>query len=251
MVLIFSPVLFLFRKNVYFVINHNATYNGRFSYILKLLLLLDFHFILFDGGKIVEMLSISKIMNLHTPLFPIDNVRFQKYSRKIIKSEISVVKVGLVGTFNSSKTNYDDMSKCLHQLTTNSNVQVLFGLRGKDTFLENFLAKFGVEYVYTSTSEDYSKFLSNIDIGVILALRDKYFYRNSGTIMDMAACGVNVVCPDYPVFRSQIEIPSQIGVFYNNISEVNEAINELINNLDFYKKNLHFYNEHRDEMKGF
>lgn len=251
MVFIFSPVLFLFRKNVFFVINHNATSKGRFSYILKILLLLDFHFILFDGGKIVKMLSIPKKMNLHTPLFPIDNVRFQKYSPIIIKSEINVVKVGLVGNFNSSKTNYDDMSQCLHQLTSNSNVQVLFGLRGKDIDLENFLSKFGVGYVYTSTSEDYSKFLSNIDIGVILALREKYFYRNSGTIMDMAACGVNVVCPDYPVFRSQIEIPSQIGVCYNNIGDVNEAVNEVINNFDFFRKNLQFYNEYRDKKRGF
>ncbi len=251
MVFICSPVLFLFRKNVFFVINHNATYKGRFSYILKILLWLDFHFILFDGGKIVKMLSIPKKMNLHTPFFPIDNVRFQKYSPKINKSEINVVKVGLVGIFNNSKTNYDDLSQCLHQLTSNSNVQVLFGIRGMDTDLENFLSKFGIGYVYTSTSEDYSKFLSKIDIGVILALREKYLFRNSGTIMDMAASGINVVCPDYPVFRSQIEMPSQIGVCYNNIGDVSEAVNEVINNFDLFRKNLQFYNEYRDKKRGF
>jgi hypothetical protein len=159
--------------------------------------------------------------------------------------------VGLVGNFNSDKTTLTKFLSYI-RIIKNINLVVLkIGLRTRDEELINLLTAEGVEFCYTSSSAEYINFLKSLSIGVVLAKKERYYFRNSGTIADMAASGVVVICPDFPVFRSQIENPVTIGALYSSELDVDKAILKVLSDLVGIRDNLKLYNKFRIENNEF
>lgn len=76
----------------------------------------------------------------------------------------------------------------------------------------------------TRSYQEYLRALKYADIAVLGYDRSHYYYRSSGVISDAVAMGAAVVCPDFPVFRSQVKSPAAVGAVYASAAEICDAI---------------------------
>jgi hypothetical protein len=83
---------------------------------------------------------------------------------------------------------------------------------------------------------------------LIFADKSKYFYRHSGTIMDAVACGVVPVVPNLPILASQVLEPAQIGVIYESVTTIPEAIEMVVSSLRMTIKNQQRYKDERSRV---
>ena len=76
----------------------------------------------------------------------------------------------------------------------------------------------------TSTTEQYEALLQELDIFVCGFDKSDYYFRPSGVIGDALMNGCYVVCPDFPVFRAQIETPVRVGRAYACFEDLDDVI---------------------------
>jgi hypothetical protein len=58
--------------------------------------------------------------------------------------------------------------------------------------------------------------------------RDRYYYRASGVAADALNHRTVVVSPDFPVLRSQLTYPVQVGCLYRNLDGLESAIEQAL-----------------------
>ena len=83
----------------------------------------------------------------------------------------------------------------------------------------------------TTTEAQYSGYFRSLDIFVVDFLRSDYWFRPSGAVVDAGMNGCYVICPDFPVFRAQIEIPVSIGSTFSNLEEIPRVLEKAIDRL--------------------
>jgi len=81
-----------------------------------------------------------------------------------------------------------------------------------------------VRYTDTTTTEAYRRALAACSAVFLDYSEADYRYRTSGTILDAAAARTAVVCPDFPVFRTQIEEPVAIGATFRGEEDLGGAL---------------------------
>jgi hypothetical protein len=96
----------------------------------------------------------------------------------------------------------------------------------------DWLDTVGAEIMDTTTEAQYSACLSSLDIFVVDFLREEYYFRPSGAIVDAGMNGCFVLCPDFPVFRQQIEQPVPIGTTFGAIDEIPAVLRRVMQQLD-------------------
>jgi len=77
----------------------------------------------------------------------------------------------------------------------------------------------GAEIMDTTTDAQYTACLSSLDIIVMDFMKEHYYFRPSGAIVDAAMNRCFVLCPDFPVFRAQISQPVPAGAPFRVLEE--------------------------------
>jgi hypothetical protein len=82
----------------------------------------------------------------------------------------------------------------------------------------------GLPTLDTSTPQAYGAALERATVVLLSYRREDYELRSSGVVLDAAAAGAAIVCPDYPVLRDQVSSPVPIGVTYHSPADLPAAL---------------------------
>jgi hypothetical protein len=217
----FFWIYFIFRKRIFFNINHNLKNNIHLvPRPILFLCFLGFNFIFFDGASSKKLLPYKYRKCFSYPLFP------QEKSNKIPNKKGKFV-VGIVGNFRKEKVDKDFLFDLILKARVNNKIKFLIGSRSDSLDFNNILNP--EDILSTKTQAQYSEFLCKINYLLIFAKKETYMFRHSGTISDAIEHGVIPIVPAFPVFISQVSVPCRVGFVYNDIDELESFL------LDKYK----------------
>ena len=237
-ILLFSLILFFFRKHILFNINHNLIGNKFNSlFPIKIMCSMGFRFLLLDGSIAVSRLPKVIRTQLLTPYFPLTCQIYNTRKISIKKKRI----LAIIGNARLKKINVVQIQKFIINLAKikNWDIHISNSFKNKDYF-ENYK---NIKFFDTRSRRKYLKFISSSDATLILANKKDYLYRNSGSIMDSISCGAVPIVPCFPVFISQINKPAKIGLAYKSLKNINKillAFNSSINLLIKNRKRYFF-----------
>jgi hypothetical protein len=234
--LLFSPILFLFRKHILFNINQNLIGTNFNSFLpIKIMCSMGFKFLLLDGSLAVSLLP--KIMRTQflTPYFPITRRIKKSYKTSFKKKRI----LGIAGSARLKRIDQLGIQKVIKNLAQIKN----WNIRISNSFnINNDLKNIkNIKFFNTRSRKKYLKFISSSDAILILANKKDYFYRNSGSIMDTISCGAVPIVPRFPVFISQINRPAKIGLVYESLENINKVLSSFNSSIDVLIKNRKRY----------
>ena len=219
--LLVFPLLWLRRKKIYFLINHNIQWAVRDPldrFGLSLLAKMGARWALFETQCFqgLEQFGIPSANNLVLP-HPVLSVGQTFLSAR--KSE-SVPMVGVAGTYRAEK-GMDELIGLLKKINGRRDsrlptVGILLGVPNLEA-----VRHLDVETVCTDSDEAYFEMVSRCDVLVFNGEKDSYFYRASGPIADAAACGTAVVAPDFPIIGKQVD---GIGEVFQSLETLPEAV---------------------------
>jgi len=243
--LLFSSIFLLpIRQKLFFNINHNLkSKNLRIPIPIKILALMGYKFILFDGSLLASKFPQYIRKQLYCPFFPLPPQK-EKFKKNINNSKKIIV--GVVGDFRSEKINYHKLITMLQKFKKNKNILIFFGSQF------DIVAKSIDEMIHfsTNTHKEYINFLQSLDYLIIFAKKESYYFRNSGTIMDAISCGTIPIVPNYPVFNSQISDPIQVGLCYKSFNELSNIMSGISNNKQYLKNNFNYYTLTRSSLQN-
>jgi hypothetical protein len=218
--LLFSPIFFVFRKHILFNINHNLIdFNSNSFSPIKIMCSMGFRFLLLDGSLAVSSFPKRMRAQFLTPFFPLTR-QINKSYKTFIKKKKRIL--GIAGNARLKRINVDRFHKIIKNLAKVKNWEI----RISNSFNTNDDLK-NIKHIKlfnTKSYQKYLKFLSSCDAILILANKNDYFYRNSGSIMDSISCGVVPIVNHFPVFISQISKPVKIGLEYKSLDKINEVL---------------------------
>ena len=235
--LLFSPVLFLFRKHILFNINHNLIGTNFNNFLpIKIMCSMGFRFLLLDGSIAVSRLPKVMRTKLLTPYFPLTCQVYK--SRKILIKKKNRV-LGIAGNARLKGTDMAQIQKVIRNLAKikNWNIHVSNFFKNK-IYFTNYK---NIKFFDTRSRKKYLKFLSSSDAILIIANKKDYFYRNSGSIMDSISCGAVPIVPRFPVFISQVNKPKKIGLVYESLENINEVLSAFNSSIDVLIQNRKRY----------
>ena len=223
--LLVFPLLWLRRKKIYFLINHNIQWAVRDPldrFGLSLLAKMGARWALFETQCFqgLEQFGIPSANNLVLP-HPVLSVGQTFLSAR--KSE-SVPMVGVAGTYRAEK-GMDELIGLLKKINGRRDsrlptVGILLGVPNLEA-----VRHLDVETVCTDSDEAYFEMVSRCDVLVFNGEKDSYFYRASGSIADAAACGTAVVAPDFPMIGKQV---AGIGEVFQCLEKLPETVEEAV-----------------------
>ncbi|MBC8207303.1 MAG: glycosyltransferase [Kiritimatiellales bacterium] len=216
--LLVFPLLWPFRKQILFLINHNLQWAERDPlerFGLTLLARLGARWALFesqdfpnlgsrlpvrhslgDGGSLhpqnLGKFNIASDQNLVLP----HPVLQSPPSEGCPKGGEGVPVVGVAGYYRPEK-GMDELVGLLKEKLPMFGI--LLGVPNPEA-----AAHLDVEVVSTASAEEYFQMISRCDVLVFNGEQNSYFYRASGPISDAAACGTAVVAPDFPIIGKQV-----------------------------------------------
>lgn len=222
--LLMVPVLLGWRRRILWNVNHNLRNDsGGCPPVLSLAARGGFRFLLFDGSIAAASFPPHVRRAFSTPLFPVAVRSANRRARP------DVVRVSLVGEMRLEKIASGSLELVIGGLCRLPGVSLRIGVRRG--VLPGAALPPGVELVDTSTREQYLKLLEDSDVVVILARRDAYYYRNSGTVLDAVSCGAWPIVPAFPVMKVQVGHPARVGSTYESESGIADAVEDAIDGL--------------------
>lgn len=241
--LLLALLIFPQRGRIVFNINHNLkNIENRFPFALYILAKLGFNFLMLDGYYLQPYIprSIRDKILVHT--FP---CRPSLKSRANNNDPNRHLNIGIVGDFRSEKGSILEITKAVKEIVSLKFCTVCIGARNSSFVQQNFKDA-EIKAISTDTPEQYYDFLNKLDILLIFAKRTTYFSRHSGTIMDAIGCGVVTLTPEFPVFKSQLKIPIDVGMTYNSLEEIKNTVIRAIDQLYNFHVNISEYIALRD-----
>jgi hypothetical protein len=216
-ILLAWPMIWPFRKRLYWVNSHNLHVLrqnplGRrlFSYALR------------TGFQLVQVESTAGFDDLfgsHARARPIC-LPYPMGQNPTTKAPHEGLVVGFVGRFRGDKA----QEEALGRLLAERSVAFSIAVANPDPEVLRRYASLGCITYDTSSREQFEAALRQIDIAVLNYRREHYQYRPSGVVRDLAEAGIAVVCPDMPVIKDQISIPTAVGATYKDLNGLEHAI---------------------------
>jgi hypothetical protein len=243
--LVVSPLLFPFRRRIYFNVNHNLrSLPHQFPPSIVLLSRLGFRFILFDGRLAAATFCLAVRKQFSTPLFPIS---IEGASAELPPGHFDTSwVVGVVGDFRLEKGSKEEVIEIISRIGAIPGVNVTIGLREPGLAVER--AGLVAQVVGTRSREEYVAFLQSIDILILFARQDRYYCRHSGTIMDAIACYATPVVPNFPVLASQISHPVRVGLTYEGLGAIVDTTVNACQNRRVLRENIPRYLRARNRI---
>jgi hypothetical protein len=216
--LLMAPVLIPWRKRILWNVNHNLRSDaGACPLALSLAARLGFIFLMFDGSVAMATFPVHVQRAFLTPLFPVIDRAGNGRAR-------GGTTVSLVGDMRPEKVSIPELELVVRSLAGIPGVTVQIGARGAP------VAKLPTDAAVADTSkrESYLDLLRSSDVVVVLARREAYYYRHSGTVLDAIACGAWPVVPAFPVLGVQVGQPVRVGSTYESISEIVSVVKDAL-----------------------
>lgn len=105
--------------------------------------------------------------------------------------------------------------------------------------------RLGFEAIDTTDFEAYLGALDKVDIIILDYNRERYLYRSSGVITDAIFRRKVVICPDYPIFRAQVQVPEKVGVVIESWDRISAAVGEALDLVTGPRDAFDRYIDHR------
>jgi hypothetical protein len=235
--LIISPFLFHLRRSIFLNINHNLkNIQRKFPTSLLLLSLIGFRFILLDGTYAKGLLPFYVRKNFYFPPFLVSKTISSVYRNKTKKNKITI---GVVGDFRLEKLEISYFLMLMKKIIKNPKFNLKIGVRNKK--IHSHLLAENLNIFPTENKISYQNFLASIDVLIIFASKNAYYVRHSGTIMDAITYSVIPIAPDFPVFRSQILQPKQVGFLYKSTNQIYTILDNIsIRKINFFKERVEY-----------
>ncbi len=129
------------------------------------------------------------------------------------------LRLGIIETMRSEKP-LRRLFRTLMRARARMDFDLVIGTALARQPMPAWLRECGVEIVDTTTEAQFGRFLQSLDIFVADYVRAEYYFRPSGAIVDAGMNSCFVICPDYPVFRAQIDIPVSIGASFADLEQL-------------------------------
>lgn len=229
-------VSLLHTKNVYLLVHHNiqqASQNSLMNFLMKIYHHLGYKFVVNEMTDVLKHLGfndqeIAKHLSLPHPVKQI-NLLYDKLLdlpfNSLNTDSINLPKVGVIGSIRKGKR----FSETLN-LILNLNKKLKFSLIiGVDNFSDmNNIDLNGATLIDTSNYEKYLATIEYCDIIVLNYEKSQYFFRCSGVAADAIGAKTYVICPNYPLMSHQVRYPTEVGVLYDDESELKEALEKAL-----------------------
>jgi hypothetical protein len=131
------------------------------------------------------------------------------------------LKVGLGGTIRPQKGILDaDFLSAVQSGAQQSEtpIELVAGFPNRPGYRENLPQE--IEFIDTKNFDDYVRFIESLDVLVVNLRKDHYWCRSSGVVQGTLSAGVFVIVNDYPVARSQVSHPTNVGAVYTGFQEL-------------------------------
>lgn len=241
--LILYPINLPIINKQIFNINHNLIgYKAKkISISFKILIILKYQFLMLDGKKLKKYFNAPQKKRFLTSKFPLIKSKKNNFQSNF------PINIGIVGSLREEKNeDFDGLLILIKNHLKNENFNFIIGYTN-----ENDKNKFHdlkkLKFINTSKTHDYFKFLNMCDFTIILAKKERYYFRHSGTIMDSIKSFSIPIVPNLPVFVSQISDPLIVGLTYENIEKLNQKLPILIKKKFEILKNYREYFEIRSK----
>ena len=231
--LMFTYIWSLFwTKNIYILTHHNiqqAFHSSIISTIFKIYHALGYKFIVNETSSILQNIGFSdresdRHLSLLHPVVGIDTSVYLDNNKEIAKLTSlggGRKKIGIVGKIRQGKQ-FSKTLDLLLKLQDKLDFLLIIGTDDLSTAVD--LKSERLELVDTASRENYFSVLAACDIVVLNYEESKYLYRCSGVAADAIGTRTYVVCPNFPLMSHQLNYPAQVGVLYNNESDLETAI---------------------------
>jgi hypothetical protein len=240
--LVLAVFIFPLRARMVFNINHNLkNVEDRFPLILYILAKIGFNFLMLDGYYLEQYIPASIKQNILIHPFPCHrSLRSRTYK---IDPHI-LINIGVVGDFRAEKGSLSEITGAVKELALLNSCNICIGARNPSA-VQLYFKDMDIQIANTGSHEQYHAYLNSLDILLIFAKRETYFRRHSGTIMDGISHGVITLAPNFPVFKSQLEVPVTIGITYQSSAEIKATAVLAIQQINCLRNNLVKYISHR------
>ncbi len=235
--LFFSYFASLFHtKNVYLLIHHNiqqASQNSLMNFLMKTYHHLGYKFIVNEIKSVLKNLGfndseIEKHFSLPLPVREINlssNKRLDLSLNSVSTDSIQFPKIGVIGSIRKGKR-FSETLKILLNLKKKLNFSLIIGTNNFSD-LSNIDLN-GAILIDTSAHENYLATIEYCDIIVLNYEKSQYFFRCSGVAADAIGAKTYVLCPNYPLMSHQVKYPNEVGVLYDDESELEEALEKAL-----------------------
>lgn len=221
-VVVIAPLLWPFRRRLWFLNNHNlakANSSTTHAKALRLLARMGFQFLVFEDASLwTQVLGQQTKSAIRTAPFP---APIWPAPDRLSSSSAPVV--GLIGNFRPEKSPVWALEIAIRLASdTRRPFQLLVG-SNEPAFLQCWQGR-GAIAVDTTRYSDYKAALARCDVVVLPYDVGMYFGRASGVTAEAIASGCAVVVPNLPVLRSQTSHPTLAGVTFSGQESFAAAI---------------------------
>lgn len=223
------PLIWLLRRRVFFLNNHNlqeATQRLPERLALKLLLRTGMRMACLETTAGFETLGVDlppeRALVLPTP------VRAFRSGGPAAGSRAGAAQVvGVIGAIRAEK-GVEELLDQLAGLREQGAIggRLVFGC--PDAGQQTRWRGRGFQILDTSSAAGYEEALAACDVVLLNYRKDRYFLRPSGVVADAVSQRAVVVCPNFPVMRRQVTVPTPVGRPFASIDELGSAVNEAL-----------------------
>ncbi len=222
LLLVVWPLIWPWRRRVYFLINHNLQEAHRRRLeraVLRLLYRTGCRFACFETtagcAEIGVVPDAERFLVLPHPLAG------AIVSRAATPPAAEPV-VGVIGAVRAEKGS-EAILQALLQLRKEGRLPVRLVLGCPEADVRAAWQCQGFEVIDTSSRAAYLAALDLCDVVVLNYQRERYLYRPSGVAADALSRGAAVVCPDFPLMRLQLSAPATVGAVFGDLEELPAA----------------------------
>lgn len=221
------PFIFSVRRKLLFVVNHNVQRceQSLLEYMcFKALTFFGCRFLLleFQNEQLNMPLLRGATQHLTLP-FLITQTNVASNSKQ---KEMKVI--GVIG-YQRKEKKVDDLLEHVDKITIKLNAKFVVGT--PNLAILKTIKNPNCELIDTTNFKDYMRAIKTCDIVVFNYDSYDYYWRHSGIIAECVAEGKYVICPSFPLLRSQINWPQPVGMCFENIVQLEETLEAAMKNI--------------------
>ncbi len=236
--LISWPFLFLFRRKLLFVVNHNVQFmvsNKVQRYAFGLLARLGVRYVFLESSAGSEM-SLTQDVIDDCLVLPIPAQDMERANEEVVVKTGKIV-VGVIGDFREEKGNKELLNYLVNfSVAETEDVcwELLVGT--SDLEVQRWCFNKGLKVIDTKEFSEYGRAYKECDLVILNYQESAYYYRSSGAVCDAIVGRAVILCPEYPVLKQQISKYGTVGEFFSKLTDVPAKIDRI-------SSDLHCFNE--------
>ena len=246
-----------YTRNVYLLVHHNiqqASQNVVMKFFMKAYHYLGYKFVIHETTSVLKYLDfneqeIAKHVVLLHPVRKLDlspDRQLKLSSTSLDIDNVKSPKIGIIGSIRRGKR-FSETLALLLDLGEKLEFQLVVGANNLSELGDINLN--GAALIDTSESENYLAAIEFCDIVILNYEKSQYLFRCSGVAADAIGTKTYVVCPNYPLMSHQLRYPDEVGLLYDEESEL-EMVLEKALSLVLSSSNDEIFEKHYAERSA-